>query len=197
MRQYLVISVVLIFGLNGYSQVTTLITDYYEDSEQIHSQYYALKEDTNIRHGEIIIYKKIEESDYKYFKGEMQKRLIMVKGEYKLNKKVGRWDFYFDKKYTFDFDREKLLSPQLYYNYPYLAVENGIEGNVILQYDIDSTFNIVNIKGISGDSILVSGAIHDLKKFSSTRSNILKKISLVVEDCYKINVRDTIRYRLQ
>ena len=83
------------------------------------------------------------------------------------------------------------------YNVCYTKLLRGIEGDVIIQYDIDSLFNYKNIEGISGDSILMKIVIRDIKKFSKTRADILTKISVVIEDCSQENVKDTIRFRLQ
>jgi hypothetical protein len=194
----------LIFGLviflcaqKSYSQSTLVKTDYYKNSKQVYSKYHVLESDTSIREGEAIIYRKIDEHDYGFFNNSQnQERLVMAKGLYKGNYKVGKWAFFYDRKLIYDFDTRKLVN-NLQFDYPVLAQELGIQGDVIIQYDIDATFGYKNFNGISGDSLLMKGAISDFKRFSRARADMLKEISVVVGDCRHENVTDTVRYRLQ
>ena len=198
MKYELIIILLLTTVLQSYSQNTIFKTEYYKNSRQIYSKYSVLINDTSIRVGEAIVYKKIDEYDYKFYNDSAsQERLIMAKGQYKNNMKVGQWEFFFDNKYIYDFDNNKLLNYELQINYPLLAQELGIQGTVIIQYDIDSSLYYRNFKGLSGDSLLIKGAIRDLEKFSRTRADILKKISVVIKDCSKENVTDTLNYKIK
>ncbi len=191
--------IILLFLLcKIYSQKTIVRTEYYKDSEQIYSKYHVFESDTTIRQGEAKFYKKIVESDYKFFQGEKnQERLLMAKGSYDGNKKVGTWEFYSDRTYLYDVGNKKLLNCVRQVHYPVLAQENGIQGMVIIQYDIDSSFNFVNFKGILGDPLLIKGAISDYQSFNISQADLLKKLTTVIGDCYQENVRDTINYILE
>ena len=183
---------------NIYSQKTISKTEYYENSKQIYSRYHVFESYTSIRQGEIKVFKKIAESDYKFFQANKnQERLLMAKGQYDGNIQVGIWEIYSDKTYLYDVDKKKLLNYNMTVHYPILAQELGKQGMVVIQYDIDKTFRYANFKGLVGDSLLIKGAIEDYKSFNNKHSDLLNKMSIVIEDFYQENVKDTINYNLE
>ena len=53
------------------------------------------------------MFKKIAESDYKFFQANKnQERLLMAKGQYDGNIQVGIWEIYSDKTYLYDVDKK-------------------------------------------------------------------------------------------
>ena len=60
---------------------------------------------------------------------------------------------------------EKLIKHKVNPKYPTEAREQGIQGDVILQATIDTTGNLVNLKAVQGDPILVKAAVDAVKKW--------------------------------
>ncbi|HSK44162.1 MAG TPA: energy transducer TonB [Candidatus Binatia bacterium] len=70
-------------------------------------------------------------------------------------------------------------------HYPREAKEQGIQGDVILQATIDAKGNLVNLKAVQGDPILVKAAVDAVKKWRY-RPYILNGEPVEVETTIKI-----------
>jgi len=70
-------------------------------------------------------------------------------------------------------------------HYPREAQEQGIDGDVILQATIDTKGNLVNLKVVQGDPILVKAAVDAVKKWKY-RPYILKGEPVDVDTTIKI-----------
>lgn len=116
MRETGFVFMLFILTIQTIAQETITKSEYYSNSTQLKSSLYVLKSDTTIKHGNAIFYKKIDETDYKYFKNKNQNRLIVAKGQYDNNEKIGIWEFFMNPKFYYDFDREKLITFQLRHN---------------------------------------------------------------------------------
>lgn len=60
---------------------------------------------------------------------------------------------------------ETLIKHKVTPQYPRKAREQGIQGDVILQATIDTKGNLVNLKAVQGDPILVEAAVDAVKKW--------------------------------
>ncbi|MCU4164321.1 energy transducer TonB [Carboxylicivirga caseinilyticus] len=196
MKRFWFIFFILFLSINVIGQETIIKTEYYNNSKQVRSHSYVLKSDSTIKHGEAIYYKKIDEQDYKYFKGKNHDRLVVANGQFYNNIKVGIWEFFLNPKFYYDFNKNKLITFQLH-NYPILAYELGIQGDVIIKYDIDASGRLKNIIGIQGDSILIKGTINNFNKLNLGQAENLKIIAEILENWERKNIIDTLKYRLE
>lgn len=191
MKQIVTSAILTLLQLSIYSQELILKKQYYANSKQVESVYHVLKSDTLIKHGEIKIYKKIAEEDYKNFIGAEKERLIKVNGQYTNGQKTGNWRIYLESNIVFNFDSNELIKPKITVKYPLLALEFEVEGDVIIKYNIEENCKIGAMK-FSGDENLVKGAKQAYKKLEDTYQLISEEIG----NCVKEEKVDTIKYRL-
>ncbi|NTW34212.1 MAG: hypothetical protein HGB12_16610 [Bacteroidetes bacterium] len=182
-----------------FSQDSILVIKKYTDSKQIFEKYYTLKSNNQLKNGEYIFYFPIKNYDkiaknkffnidgYIKIKGyyNMGKKSgewieydnpnkIKTIGRYKDDKKVGIWKTYTEKDRVilqFDYDNNIKLKPiiNFWFQYPEIATETKLEGEVSYSYNINSDCSISNIKVISSSdksfSESVIKSITDYAKF--------------------------------
>lgn len=89
MKNHLIITVLLLTGLNGFGQDVKEVKIKFPKSKQIHEVFYVLKKDRSIKHGKYIA----------YHKGHFWKSdLIYETGEYLNGLKEGLWKTYHSPK---------------------------------------------------------------------------------------------------
>lgn len=188
---------IFIFGQENISKQT------FYKNKKIKENFYVLKKTDKIKHGNYTKYftngKVNEEGAYNigqkdgdwmvYFSnGNIQKF-----GNYSDNLKVGLW-YYFaydgtiKKIYNHSLGKEIQIDldtypPLKYYitSYPSLALENGIEGEVIISFEIDSTCNCTNlIIENSTDSVFNKSSL-DMGREMIKKIEKKKNLSAIIE----------------
>ncbi len=171
----------LLFPILALGQELKDVQTYY-NKNQIKEYFYVLKNKKAIKHGTYNKYwpngKIAEQGNYSNGKKDgkwvylYSNGKTMEFGSYKDDKKIEKW-YYFDSKglitkiHDFGINKDIPITLDNYHlsfnsvDYPNIAKENQIEGEVILSFEVDSTCNCSNLKIVNTtDTIFNESALN-------------------------------------
>lgn len=180
MRNILII-ITLLFPIQSLTQDVDLIITYYPNSDIIKESYSIIKSDTG---------KNVKNGEYKSFNKHSQ---IIEKGIYRYGEKTGVWETILRTKdgtiterfdYDMDIELEPIIAVPL--SYPHSCRELSIEGQVIVNYQVNPDCSITNIKIIKSlhkdcdaeaiQSIKQMGILQEKYSIGSCKEQTIEKV---------------------
>jgi hypothetical protein len=143
-----------------------------------------------MKQGSWTLYNRPIKNNNKYHRGT-----ISEQGVYEDDKKIGIWQIHQDNIIEqYDYDRQKYIEPiiSFFLSYPPIDIENEIEGDVIVGYNINSDCSFSNIQVISGHEYLTEEAINYVK----FKENLYKKYMIKLDSCAYGQKTDTLHFKM-